>query len=81
MFTAAGLAARGPAPQGETRGAADLLARPAFVRTKVKRVLEYGVRAPVSSGFLREKAVFHKYLQEACFVITETSRNLWENVL
>ena len=46
-----------------------------------KRVLEYKVRARFSTeiyGSKREKAVFHKYLQEACFVLTETSESLWK---
>ena len=41
-----------------------------------KRVLEYGVRAPVFCGNLREKIVFHENLQEACFVLTEISQSL-----
>ena len=43
--------------------------------------LEYGVRAPVFYGNLREKTgetVFHEYLHEACFVLTEISENLWK---
>ena len=40
--------------------------------------LEYGVRAPVFSRNLREKRVFHEYLQEACFVLTGVSGHLWE---
>ena len=40
-----------------------------------KGVLEYGLRAPVFYGNLREKTVFHEYLQEACFALTEISEN------
>ena len=46
-----------------------------------KRVLEHGVRAPVFYGNLLEKTVFHKYLQELYFVLSESpkiSGNLWE---
>ena len=49
------------------------------LQTAVRRVLECGVRAPVFYGNLCEQTgntVFHEYLQEACFVITEMkSRN------
>ena len=58
--------------------------------TATKRVLEYGIRAPVFYGNLwskRERTVFHESLQESCFVLTEISENLretsgslWENV-
>ena len=41
-----------------------------------KRVLEYGARAPVFYENIREQAVFHEYLQEACFVLAEISDNL-----
>ena len=43
-----------------------------------KRGLEYGVQAPVFYGSLREKTVFHEYLQEYCFVLTDISGNLRE---
>ena len=46
-----------------------------------KRVLEYGVRAPIFaevSGSKREKTAFHENLQVVCFVLTEISGNLRE---
>ena len=43
---------------------------------KQKRGREYGVRAPVLYGDLREKTAFHEYLQEACFVLTEIFEHL-----
>ena len=63
------------------RGRAELphpgLAR-SFIRVLlyVKGGLEYGVRPPVFYGSLREKTVFHEYLQEACCVLTEISESL-----
>ena len=41
-----------------------------------KRGLEYGVRAPVFYGNLREKTVFREFVREACCVLTENSENL-----
>ena len=45
---------------------------------EVKRGLENRVGAPVFYGNLREKTVFHEYLQEAWFILTEISGNLRE---
>ena len=49
-----------------------------FIRTCTnKKGLEYGVRLRFSTeiyGSKREKTVFHEYLQEACFVLTESSK-------
>ena len=53
----------------------------ALRETSIERGLEYGVRAPVSTeiyGSKPEKTVFHGYLQEVCFVLTEISGNLRE---
>ena len=43
---------------------------------QIKRGLEYGVQTPVFYGNLWDKTVFHEYLQEACFVLTEISNNI-----
>ena len=45
-----------------------------------KRGLEYGVRAPVFYGNLREQTVFHEYLQEACFVFIQKSPKISGNL-
>ena len=50
------------------------------VKNGLKRVLDYGVRAPAFYGDLREKTVFHEYLQEACLVLTEIPGDLREFV-
>ena len=45
----------------------------------LRRGLEYGVWAPVSTeiyGSKRENTVFHEHLHETCFVLTEISESL-----
>ena len=40
----------------------------------IKRGLEYtGYRLRFSTEYLRDETVFHEYLQETCFVLTEIS--------
>ena len=39
----------------------------------------YGLRFSTEIyGSKREKTVFHEYLQEYCFVLTEISENIWK---